>query len=175
MHHFIRIQFKENYRQQNIKAAPHIFWETLLFHQGRVHLDSFHRELISVGILFLLPHMVTIFILLLVAEYQIKIAENKLREVLGRTDYKRQRVKRERKTISWPLSIGHWWGKCRREVDILHLYYQNFAVNSRKAFWWTTLRPSIIAAVLKVLSLDQQHQYHLWTYSKCQFSGPITD
>lgn len=135
------------------EAASHIFWAT---HQGTVHLDSFHRELIIVGILFLLPHMATIFILLLVAECQIKIANNKLREVLGGTDFKRERMKRERKTVSWPLSIGHWWEKCRREVDILHLYYQNRAPYSRKVFWLTALRSSLTAAVLKVWSLGRQ-------------------
>lgn len=117
--------------------------------------------------------MVTIFILLLVAEYQIKIANSKLREVLRGTDCKRQRMKRKKKTISQPLSIEHWWEKCRREVDILHLYYWNFALNSRKAFWLTTLRSSIIAAVLKRWS--QQHQHHLRTCSKCKFSDLVTD
>lgn len=33
-------------------------------------MDSFHRELMSVGILFLLPHTVTIFTLFQVAEHQ---------------------------------------------------------------------------------------------------------
>lgn len=158
------------------QRQPLIFSEQLSFPiEGTVHLDSFQGELIIVGILFLLPHMATIFILLLVAECQIKIANNKLREVLGGTDCKRESMKRERKTVSWPLSIGHRWEKCRREVDILHLYYQNRAPRSREAFWWTALRSSLTAAVLQVWSLGQQHQHHRGTCSKCKFSGPNTD
>ena len=88
--------------------------------------------------------MVSIFILLLVAEYQIKIANNKLKEVLGGTDGKRQRMKR----VSWPFSVGHWKGKCRREVDIPQLSHQSLALTSRKASSFSALSSSLTAAVL---------------------------
>lgn len=89
MHHCLYGYILKKIVDVKAQRQPFVFFCTILLsHQGRVHLDSFHKDLINVGILFLLSRMVTIFILFQVAEYQTK-------EVLGGPNYKRQRMKRE--------------------------------------------------------------------------------
>lgn len=102
MHHCLYGYILKKIIDNKTQRQPSYFLRNSSFptRESSSRFISFNRELISVGILFLLPHMVTIFILLLVAEYKIKIAKkNNLREVLGRTDCERQRMKRERKRI----------------------------------------------------------------------------
>lgn len=91
------------------QRQPLLFSEQLSFSiEGQFIWIHFTESSLLLASYFFLPHMATIFTLLLVAECQIKIANNKLREVLGGTDCKRERMKRERKIVSWPLSIGQW-------------------------------------------------------------------
>lgn len=58
-----------------------------------------HGELISVGILFLLPHLVTIFVFLQVAEYPTTIAREVLAPELSWEEQSVQNRMRERRQV----------------------------------------------------------------------------